>query len=106
MTRVEPNGYRYRHFHDLTGRLVATICTRLDPVFPNIVWVAAAVCSLKDTPSKKKGRMIATNRMHQGFYRQLNREHLKLEIAERKILDYFDCGPLKGVTLRPVKPRG
>jgi hypothetical protein len=89
--RVEPNGLRFRHFYDISsGRLVGTICTLL--INPTTVVISAAICSPKDNPSKKKGRMIAQKRMNIGKSRTMDRTLLKEEIKARTILEWFDCG--------------
>lgn len=104
MTRIDSNGLRFRHFHDAySGRLVATICTKLDPKDLNYVYISAAICSPRDTPSKVKGRMIAERRMEIGKHRYMERELLKLEISNRSILDWFDCGPNEFVLRPPAK---
>ncbi len=104
MSRIDANGLRFRHFHDIeTGRLVGTICTKLDASNPGFVFISAAICSFKDTPSRKKGRMIAERRMAMGKHRYMDRELLKEEIKARGILGWFDCGPNEFV-LRPPKP--
>lgn len=105
MSRIEPNGLRFRHFHDsVSGRLVGTICTKLDPDCPGLVIISASICSFKDTPSKVKGRMISQRRLEMGKTRTMSREMLKIEISERSILSWFDCGPNK-FTLRPANKR-
>jgi hypothetical protein len=80
-------GIRFHHFHDLAGRLVATIAT--EPFSDTEIAVAAAVCAVGDSPSRALGRKIAVGRLEVGKCEIVSPEDLKAEITNRNILARF-----------------
>jgi hypothetical protein len=98
----EQHGIRFHHFHDLKGRLVATIVSKPAPGQDDVVLVAAAIASKKDAATRKRGREIALGRLEAGQRLVFEIDDLKRCITERTILQEFSGG--RRLKLRPRAP--
>ena len=94
-------GVRFHHFHDAdTGRLAATIATR--DVEDGMVEVAASICSRRDQPDRKLGKMIALARLNKHKKTLvLSLADLKSAITNRTIISRFPA--VDQYNLRPRK---
>lgn len=73
-----PRNLRFRHFHDTTGRMIASIVSERLP--NDLFAVAISRCNRSDKPTRERGRELALERLDR--FNSLNGRGVKLSDEE------------------------